>query len=192
MSGIKHRKRVKHFNQPRHAHELTFSCYRRLRLLDDDHIKSILSAGIDAAMASKGFELVAFVYMPEHVHLIVFPVNEQANISQLLSHIKRPTSYRIKQYLQQGHLPLLEQLTIRERPGKTTFRFWQEGPGYDRNIDHPSTLGAAIDYLHANPIRRGLCRMADQWPWSSWHHYEGDACSRVNLPRVHGMPDLLK
>jgi hypothetical protein len=29
---------------------------------------------------------------------------------------------------------LLERLTVRQRPGVATFRFWQEGPGYDRNL----------------------------------------------------------
>jgi len=31
-----HRKRVRHFDDAGHFHELTFSCYRRLPLLTDD------------------------------------------------------------------------------------------------------------------------------------------------------------
>jgi len=69
----------------------------------------------------------------------------------------------------------LETLTIRDRPGHTSFRFWQEGPGYDRNIRKDDTLRAAIDYIHRNPVRRGLVGGPSDWKWSSWHAYEGRA-----------------
>jgi putative transposase len=65
----------------------------------------------------------------------------------------------------------LDGLTIRQRAGTTTFRFWQEGPGYDRNVTSESGLLESIDYLHRNPVRRGLCGTAEDWIWSSsrWH-----------------------
>ncbi|MGO8747835.1 MAG: hypothetical protein ACLQNE_17820 [Thermoguttaceae bacterium] len=37
---------------------------------------------------------------------------------------------------------LLERLTIRQRPGVKTFRSWQEGLGYDRNLVKRSTIFA--------------------------------------------------
>ena len=85
-----------------------------------------------------------------------------------------PVSYRIKQDLIDAEDPLLAKLTIREQPGKTTFRFWQEGPGYDRNVLDHGTLRAMIDYVHLNPVRRGLVDRPRDWKWSSWRYYEGD------------------
>jgi putative transposase len=29
-----------------------------------------------------------------------------------------------------------------------------------------------MEYLHANPVRRGLCRYAADWPWSSAAEWE--------------------
>ena len=52
---------------------------------------------------------------------------------------------------------LLDRLTIRERPGKQAFRFWQEGSGYDRNLSSPKLIESVIDYIHFNPVRRELC-----------------------------------
>lgn len=149
----------------------------------------MLARAIDAAIGKQGFELVAFVFMPEHVHLIVWPVAEDAAVSRLLSAIKRPYSYRIKKQMEAMNDPSLKKLMIRERPGKMVFRFWQEGGGYDRNIRSEKTLWSAVDYVHANPIRRGLCQKADEWRWSSWRHYhdgriEGDS----DLPTVHDPP----
>jgi putative transposase len=34
-------------------------------------------------------------------------------------------------------------------------------------------LRAAIDYIHANPVRRGLVARAEDWEWSSARWYAG-------------------
>jgi len=68
-----HRKEVKHRHEPGQAHELTFSTYqRRPILLLHDHPK-LLSHAIDQAMQTHECDLLAFVYMPEHVHLFILP-----------------------------------------------------------------------------------------------------------------------
>ena len=91
----KHRKRVKHYDDPGHFHELTFSCYGRKPLLTNDHWRSMLSESIDRAIERHGFRLAAFVYMPEHVHLLVWPDSPRAKVSGLLKAIKQPFSNRI-------------------------------------------------------------------------------------------------
>ncbi len=74
---------------------------------------------------------------------------------------------------------------MRERPGKLTFRFWQEGPGHDRNINRPEAMIECIDYVHANPVRRGLCALPGEWRWSSWRQYhEPDASEDPRVPRI--------
>jgi putative transposase len=184
------RKRVRHFDEPGHCHELTFSCYRRLPLLDFDPRRRLLSAGIDAAVRRLGFTLVAFIYMPEHVHLLVWAKAPTATVADLLFAIKRPVSFRIKQELQDAGDPLLQELTIRERPGKMSFRFWQEGGGYDRNLVSPDTVRASAEYLHNNPVRRKLCASPGDWKWSSGHHYHRlGGPPAPDLPRVDGWPD---
>jgi putative transposase len=51
--------------------------------------------------------------------------------------------------------------------GKTFFRFWQRGGGYDKNVDYPRDIWDLIDYIHNNPVRRGLVTRAEDWLWSS-------------------------
>ena len=184
-----HRKQVRHYDHPGQAHELTFSCYHRWPLLERDEFKTTLSTCIDRAVDKHGFQLVGFVFMPEHIHLLVFPTTVEARISALLYAIKRPHSHRSKQWMQQHNDNGLDRLTIQERPGKTSFRFWQEGSGYDRNIESSNVLTASLEYIHANPIRRGLCDRADQWKWSSWHHYNAPGHTDLDLPTAHGMPE---
>jgi putative transposase len=78
---------------------------------------------------------------------------------------------------------------VRERPGKTCFRFWQEGPGYDRNLKRAATIQAAIDYIHLNPVRRGLATRAIDWKWSSasWYLLDPPKQQHADLPIVHGL-----
>ena len=181
------RKRIKHYERLGHVHELTFSCYNRRPLLTNDAWRQELCEAIDRATDRHKFRLYAFVIMPEHVHLLVQPSSEGGSIPALLRAIKRPFSYKIKQWLTEFNSRLLDDLTVRQRPGVTTFRFWQEGPGYDRNLTEPKSILAAIEYIHLNPVRRGLCQAAADWRWSSVRWFLNDG-----VPVEPGLPKLSK
>lgn len=182
------RKRVKHYHDPGHCRELTFSCYQRLPLLTNDRTRAMLSQSIERACISQGWALTAFVYMPEHVHLLVYPTNREARIDAFLRAVKRPFSFRMKQWFREAQSPWLKKLTVR-RPGMTSFRFWQAGGGYDRNLTNEKTVLASIDYLHLNPVRRGLCKEPTDWRWSSaaWYAAEGRR-EDPDLPKLTPMP----
>src|SRR5690606_29303453 len=105
-------------------------CYRRLPLLTNDVWRNLLARSLTAACAQERFQLIAFVFMPEHVHLLVHPTDPAAKVSRLLARTKQPTSKAIKQLLLENKSCLIDRLTVEERPGKTCFRFWQEGAGF--------------------------------------------------------------
>jgi len=184
-----HRKLVKHYHDPGDFHELTFSCYHQLPLLSNDVWRELFCRSVDRAIAGHNFRLAAFVLMPEHVHLLVYPLDPEPDIPGLLSGIKRPFSVQIKRILQDAKSPLLRKLTIRERPGVMMFRYWQEGPGYDRNLQTPEAVLAAIEYIHNNPVKRGLVARQTDWKWSSARHYLLDNHPvDPSLPTIHGLP----
>lgn len=187
MAG--HRKLVHHDHDPGDLHELTFSCYQRRQLLIDDAWRRLFCETINHAVVQLEFRLVAFVLMPEHIHLLTYPTNPDVSISRFLWAIKRPHSSRIKSLLQEIRSPLLDELTVRERPGKFAFRYWQEGSGYDRNMRSESSVMAAIDYIHLNPVRRKLVLRSVEWKWSSarWYASEGNELD-PDLPVIHGLP----
>lgn len=68
-------------------------------------------------------------------------------------------------------------------------RFWQPGGGYDRNVVEVATVHQMIEYLHANPIRRGLVEHAEDWEWSSARWYAGIRPVRIDMddtiPALH-------
>ncbi|MBI1346874.1 hypothetical protein GC163_11365 [bacterium] len=185
-----HRKEVKHYHEPGHLHEFTFSCYQRQPLLTNDSGREQLSRTMDEAGRIEQFDLVAFVFMPEHVHLLANPRSAEPQFGRYLARIKQPFSKAMKQILIDQNSPLVGQLTVHERPGKTSFRFWQEGAGFDRNFFSPSAITSAIDYIHQNPVRRGLCVRATDWPWSSARYYlcEPPRQQFPEFPTIHGPP----
>ena len=67
-SGRTHRR---NFNDPGHAHALTFSCYHRLQFLSGERTCQWLASSIENARQRLQFDLWAWVFMPDHVHLII-------------------------------------------------------------------------------------------------------------------------
>jgi putative transposase len=163
-------KTIKHSNIPRVAHELTWSCYANRNLLGSPQRRDLVVEAIRRASERLGYAVLAFVVMPNHVHLLARHADEH-DISALLYAIKRPSSFRLKAMMSEVEVG---SLVVQERPGKSAFRFWQEGPGYDRNI-RDDTLNASIRYIHRNPSRRGLCSSLLDWEWSSARWYRREA-----------------
>jgi putative transposase len=160
-------------------------------LLTSNAWRTQLSRSIESALDEAKFDLVAFVFMPDHVHLIVYPHGEivASALSRFLARAKQPFSKYVKSMLA-ADSSLLAKLTFRERPSKICFRFWQEGPGYDRNLTSPAAVEASIAYIHNNPVRRGLCERAIDWKWSSarWYLDEPARQQDPDLPRIAGVP----
>ena len=99
-------------------------------------------------------------------------------------------SKQIKDALVQKSSRLLTKLTVSERPGKTCFRYWQEGPGFDRNLFSSDAIALSLEYIHNNPVSRGLCGSAVDWEWSSARYYlDVPARQYPNLPRIYGLPE---
>lgn len=166
-----YRKKVKRFHDTGEFHELTFSCYKQMTLLTNDEWRTRLCETISDALLKHAFQLNAFVLMPEHVHMLVLPTSQIVSVSRFLIDVKVPFSSWIKAKLQATNSPLLRRLTVRDRPNHEAFRFWQEGGGYDRNLYSAKAIEASVNYIHLNPVRRGLCKSPVEWQWSSARFY---------------------
>ncbi|MGI8924039.1 MAG: transposase [Fimbriimonadales bacterium] len=111
--------------------------------------------------------------MPEHVHLLLHPRKEDYDIGAIRKAIKQSVSQRAIGYLAKNKPDALKKLKVIRKDGTVTYRFWQNGGGYDRNLFSPKALRASIDYIHNNPVRRGLVDSALAWKWSSLGSYSG-------------------
>ena len=166
------RKTVRHYDEPGYAHFLTFSCYQRLPLLSKDRSRDWLIEALQAARHKHSFDLWGWVIMPEHVHLLLWPRQPAYKTQVILADIKRPVGQQAMAWLEMNHPEFLTRLTVRNR-NRTYRRFWQAGAGQDRNVYDPDSAHQILEYIHNNPVRRGLVEKAEQWTWSSAADYAG-------------------
>ena len=60
----------------------------------------------------------------------------------------------------------------------------------DAPDDEPAAIEAVIEYIHMNPMRRGLVKRAVDWKWSSasWYLLDPPRKQLPGLPFIHGVP----
>ena len=168
-----YRKTRTSWNEPGHGHYLTFSCHRRWPLLAKDRSRAWVIDAMRRARETHEFALWAYVIMPEHVHVLLHPRNADYEMRRILVAIKQPVAKAARQWLvDHGEQQWLDKLTV-VYPSRRVFRFWLPGGGYDHNVFHDKTPRAIAEYIHANPVRRGLVRDPREWPWSSARFWDG-------------------
>ncbi len=146
-----------------HAHFVTFSCYGRRRLLDDDRAKRIVLGVLNSQLAGRKASCVGFVVMPDHVHAIVwFPV--AAQLSVFMQQWKRISSHHIGRLVQDS----LPHYAAKIGTGDP---FWQ-AKYYGFNLHSEEKLREKLTYMHENPVRAGLVTRPCDWAFSSARFYE--------------------
>jgi putative transposase len=165
-------KRRKRYDENREPRELTFSCYRRFRFLERERTRQWFIAALQTARQRWPVDVWAYVIMPEHVHLLVSPRQPELDLGRFAGFVKEHTARPAIRWLNDNAPEFLPKITVVEG-SVTRRRFWQPGGGYDRNVTEERTLLLMIDYIHQNPVRRGLCQRATDWEWSSARWYAG-------------------
>ena len=182
------RKTVKRINAPGDAHCLTFSCYHRLPLLRSETLCRWLAEAIGRAREDEAFDLWGYVFKPEHVHLLVYPREREYSLSRILTATKRPVAWQAIKHLRASADPLLESLRGRDR-SRAQFRLWQTGGGHGRNLQSTPAIHAMLDYIHYNPVARGLVGREHEWKWSSAGDWEGLLDQPLRIDRT--LPPLM-
>lgn len=156
---------------------LTFSCYRRLQLFGTPALRDVFVESCSRAYEKGEFLLVAWVVMPEHIHLLVTP-RPRVSWVPIAAGIKTSVSKRILRRWQQNNAPILQHL----RDSKGQLHFWQPGGGFDRNVRDQAELEKEIRYIHRNPVERGLVQHPTEWAWSSARFWAARRASFRHTP----------
>jgi putative transposase len=176
-------KRRRRYDGDLSPRELTFSCYRRYPFLSKDQSRTWFIEALEEFRSKWPIDVWAYVIMPEHVHLLLAPREEGVAVGRFVGRIKEKVARRGIAWLEQHATKWLDRITLQE--GQITRRrFWQPGGGYDRKVDQLKTLQAMIDYIHANPVRRGLVERPEDWEWSSARFYAGIDSVKLQMDRT--------
>ncbi|MFO0454741.1 MAG: REP-associated tyrosine transposase [Planctomycetota bacterium] len=184
------RKARKRFDEPGQARELTFSCYKGFQFLNRDRTRQWFIDSLEEARKDFQFDLWAYVIMPEHVHLLIFPKDEVASAGAIAGKIKEQVARKAIKFLKENAPNWLELISVQEG-SRLRHRFWQPGGGYDRNVIELSTVSKMIDYIHMNPVRRGLVARPEDWPWSSARWYAGMEPVLIEMDRTIPGQDIV-
>ena len=110
------------------------------------------------------FRLLAYSFMPDHVHMLVFGSGDSSNLLTFVQRIKQVTSYEFKQAT--GH------------------RLWQQS-FYDRTLRVEEELGEVARYILGNPVRAGLAGSDAEYPLSGGEYFEADEAKAPSLLPIY-------
>lgn len=147
------------YQQQRCLHFITFSCYRRMKLLDTPAARDVFERELERVRRWYGFYVTGYVVMPEHVHLLISEP-ERSQLSVVIQMLKQITSHKLK-------------------PAGSA-RFWQVRY-YDFPVWSESKRMEKLRYIHRNPMRRGLVERPEDWRWSSFREWTDDEEGSVEI-----------
>jgi putative transposase len=150
------------YDNEKHAHFVTFSCYKRRQLLQHDQAKRIVIGQLGSRLAKRGGICTGFVIMPDHVHaLLWFP--ETGQLSPFMNKWKDQSSHEIKKLYRTRFPKYWEQIDESDPTWQPRY--------YGFNIWSRQKVEEKLDYMHLNPVRSGLVEQAVDYRWSSARGY---------------------
>lgn len=103
------------------------------------------------------YRLLAWVIMPNHMHVLFQPQNAWT-VAKIVASWKKYTGRKICDYRRTNYgnanLPIGEDSVWHRE-------YW------DRYMRDERHLQRTVEYIHQNPVKAGLVRQAEAWPWSS-------------------------
>jgi len=124
----------------------------------------IILQSLAEARLHRKFLLLAYCLMPTHLHLLVAPSDED-RLSGVMREIKIRSAKRMRA----------------ARPKQKTL--WQ-ARYFDRIMRHRQELSETLDYIHLNPVKDGLVKSPDRWPWSSWPGWQTGGNPPIPVDRI--------
>ncbi|MGC2695016.1 MAG: transposase [Candidatus Angelobacter sp.] len=140
------------------VHFITCSCYQRKAFLDSAARRDLFLKIFEQVRQKYEFPVIGYVVMPEHFHLLIGEPDD-GNVAVVMQVLKQRMALRCR-------------ARGRSRPPDEALppAFWHPR-FYDFNVFTKKKLIEKLDYIHWNPVRRGLVASPEQWQWSSDRYY---------------------
>ena len=145
-----------------HAYFLTFSCYKKRKLLSRDRAKAILVSILASELAKQKGVCRGFVVMPDHVHAVI-QFSKNGKLSNFMKIWKQRSSFHIKRYMEREDV-------YGEAGMPVDVPVWQ-ARYYCFNIYSEKKLLEKLNYMHNNPVKSGYVKKPEDWKFSSARHY---------------------
>src|SRR5205807_1619406 len=145
-----------------HLHFITCSCYQRQPSLGTARRRDLFLTVLENVRRRYQFVVVGYVVMPEHIHLLISEAQER-NPSTVMQAVKLGFARRVLAQLRRVPTPAsLFEVSLHH--------VWQKR-FYDFNVWSLHKQVEKLNYMHDNPVRRGLVASPELWRWSSCRSY---------------------
>lgn len=141
----------------------TVVTYRRKRIFGKDSSRQLFRQAINKTQSRHPFEIIAFCLLPDHLHCIWKLPENDADFSIRWSSVKGLFSHSFLQANRQ-----LYKQSSRADTGEVCVwqkRFWEHYIRDERDLHRH------INYIHYNPVKHGLVKSAEDWPWSTYNRF---------------------
>ena len=122
----------------------------------------LVADAIDESRRRLHFLLCGYVLMPDHLHALI-STDYPLTISRVMHNIK-----------------WISARSLNARRG-VSGPVWQH-QFWDRFVRHPKEFAARLNYMHLNPVRKGLVSRPQEWRWSSYNNYALEKETVRNCP----------
>jgi len=160
-------------------HFITTSCFRREPLLGSARARDVFLQIFEQVRKSHGFEVIGFVVMPEHIHILIGEPKRKT-IPIVMQVLKQRVALRL--------LSRRRSSSQRELWEATRRHFWQPR-SYDFNVYSDRKVTEKLRYMHQNPVERGLVSSPELWRWSS---YRAFAFCEEGVVKLNWQPERKK
>lgn len=141
-----------------------------LPLLNNDAVRSIVCEEVARALAECGGVVSAYVLMPTHLHLLGYLPGE-TDLHRFCRRWRGRSARRIIDLAKARDSVRVLEILARHANGPSSYAVWKE-QARSLPIRTREKLYAMVDYIHANPVRKGLVAHPADWEFSSYRFYE--------------------
>ncbi|MGB8352625.1 MAG: transposase [Chthoniobacteraceae bacterium] len=140
----------------------------------------ILVRSLEYCRAHKGLKIYAWVILDNHFHAIL----AAPDLAGVLRDLKSFTAgLLIKQLKEERREWLLNQLRYYSAPREDgEYQVWQEG-SHPQVVPSDGIMRQKLEYLHNNPVKRGMVGAPEHWRYSSAYDGLGGAVPVLKCDR---------
>jgi putative transposase len=164
-------------------HFVTSSCLHRKPLLGSGQARDVFLQVFERVRRKYLFEVAGYVVMPEHFHILIGEP-EKGTPSTVLQVLKQRVAQRLLDS------PPHVEPNDKDQSGERR-HFWLPR-SYDFNVYSNEKVVEKLEYMHNNPVRRGLVSSPELWEWSSFRAYSFGEKGLVEIERLNPNPTLRK
>ena len=146
---------------------VTFVVVDWLPVFTDQFAFQILCDSLNFCVHHRQLRINAYVIMPNHFHAILFDVDHEADrLKRTLADLRKFTGRRLSDHCE-THRPHCYREVLRKNAGADRLRrFWQPTIHAEAVVSE-RFWRQKVDYIHWNPVRKGLVREPAHWRFSS-------------------------